>query len=78
VRHQHRPDLAGEQEPLATLLYLSTRLLRHQGIGSAPLEHIPDAAFAQVGVSRDSALAASERVMRQTGALEALARDLAA
>ena len=78
VRHQHRPDLAGEQEPLATLLYLSTRLLRHQGIGSAPLEHIPDAAFAQVGVSRDSALAASERVMRHTGALEALARDLAA
>jgi hypothetical protein len=42
------------------------------------LEHIPDATFAQVGVSRDSALAASERVMRQTGALEALARDLAA
>jgi HD-like signal output (HDOD) protein/prolyl-tRNA editing enzyme YbaK/EbsC (Cys-tRNA(Pro) deacylase) len=78
VRHQHRPDLAGEQEPLAMLLHVSSRILRHHGIGSAPCEHIPDAAFAQLGISREVALAASERVMRHSETLGDLARDLAA
>ncbi len=78
VRHQHRPDLAGEQEAIATLLHVSARLLRQQGIGSAPEERISDAALACLGITRDAALAASERVMRHTEALGALARDLAA
>lgn len=78
VRHQHRPDLAGDQEVLATLLYVSVRLLRRHGMGTAPQERVPDAAFARLGVSREAALAASDRVMQQTEALGALARDLAA
>ena len=78
LREAHRQHLVGEQEPLATLLFVSSRLLRQQGIGSAPLEHIPDAALTRLGLSRDAALAASERVRQYTETLGALARDLAA
>ena len=78
VRHQQRPDLAGEQETLATLLHVASRLLRQQGIGSGPAERVPEATFERLGISREDAMGVSARIMRSGEALIDLARDLAA
>lgn len=78
LRHQQQPERAGEHQPLATLLHVSSRLLRQQGIGSAPVERIPEARYADLGISRDDALGVSERILRSGDDLKALARSLAA
>lgn len=78
LRFQHEPEQAGEHEVLARVLWLATRMLREQGIGSAPLEPVPDAAYAELGISRADAHAVSERIRGATQELEAIARDLAA
>ena len=78
LRFQHEPGQAGEHEVLARVLWLATRMLREQGIGSAPLESVPDAAYAELGISRADAHAVSERIRGATQELEAIARDLAA
>ncbi|MBP9033608.1 MAG: HDOD domain-containing protein [Pseudomonadales bacterium] len=78
LRFQQTPEQAGEHEVLARVLHLATRLLREQGIGSAPLQPIADAAFAELGISRSDALAVSERIHGSAEELQAIARDLAA
>lgn len=78
VRCQHDPDAAGEHAMLARVLHVSTRLLRTQGMGSAPLEFIPDKAFEELGIGRADALAVNERIRNSGDELKSIARDLAA
>jgi len=78
IRFQHEPGQGGEHEVLARVVWLATRLLREQGIGSAPLEPVGDAAFAELGISRADAHAVGERIHGSTEDLRAIARDLAA
>ncbi len=78
LRFQQAPEQAGEHETAARVLQVATRLLRQHGIGSAPLEPLPDHAFAALGIDRDAALEVSEHIRSAREQLEAIARDLAA
>ncbi|MCG3170684.1 MAG: hypothetical protein CALGDGBN_02251 [Pseudomonadales bacterium] len=78
LRFQQAPGQAGEHEIAARLLQLATRMLRQQGIGSAPLEPIPDQAFGALGIDRDAALEVGERIRGASEQLKAIAHDLAA
>lgn len=78
LRFQQAPEQAGEHETLARLLQVATRMLRRNGIGSAPLEAVPEQAFAALGIDHETALAVSERIRSASEQLEAIARDLAA
>ncbi|MCB1631254.1 MAG: HDOD domain-containing protein [Pseudomonadales bacterium] len=78
LRFQHAPEQAGEHETAARVLQVATRLLRQHGIGSAPLEPLPDQAFAALGIDRGAALEVSEYIRSAREQLAAIARDLAA
>lgn len=78
LRFQNDPAQAGEHETLARVLYLAVRMLRQQGIGTAPAVRIPDSIFEELGISRDDASKVSERIHNSADDLKAIAQDLAA
>ena len=78
LRYQNEPVQAGEHETIARVLYLAVRLLRLQGIGSAPITPLEDSVFEELGISREDASKVCERLHNATEDLKAIARDLAA
>ena len=72
LRFQHDPSYTGEHAAYANLVCLAIRLLRSRGIGSGD-QHIPDALFERLDLSRDKAEAVVSKVLEA----EALLRELA-
>ena len=72
LRFQHDPGYTGEHAAYANLVCLAIRLLRSRGIGSGE-QHIPDALFERLELSRDKA----EDVVSKVLEAEALLRELA-
>ena len=73
LRFQHDPHYAGEHHEYANLVCLAVRLLRKEGIGSGPLESIPDELFKRLELSREKA----EDVVLKVLEAEVLLRELA-
>lgn len=78
LRHQNDPDYDGEHAEFARLLYVAVRTLRLQGIGTAPVERVPDEVFAQLGLSRATVHEVGERIHSSSEDFTSIARELAA
>jgi len=74
LRFQHDPHYDGEHAAYANLVFLAVSLLRKQGIGSGPVESIPDELFERLELSREKA----DDVVLKVLEAETLLRELAA
>jgi HD-like signal output (HDOD) protein len=74
LRFQHDPHYAGEHHKYANLVCLAVRLLRKEGIGSGPMEAIPDELLERLKLSREKA----QDVVKKVLEAEVLLRELAA
>jgi HD-like signal output (HDOD) protein/prolyl-tRNA editing enzyme YbaK/EbsC (Cys-tRNA(Pro) deacylase) len=74
LRFQHDPHYAGEHHKYANLVCLAVRLLRKEGIGSGPMEGIPDELLERLKLSREKA----QDVVKKVLEAEVLLRELAA
>ena len=75
IRYQHDPDYQGEHHVYANLVYLSLALLRERELGSGPAMPIPDALFERVGLGREEAEAALDKVLDAQEALRKLVNE---
>jgi len=73
LRFQHDPHYDGEHHKYANLVCLAVRLLRKEGIGSGPMESIPDELFERLQLPREKA----EDVVQKVLEAEVLLRELA-
>jgi HD-like signal output (HDOD) protein/prolyl-tRNA editing enzyme YbaK/EbsC (Cys-tRNA(Pro) deacylase) len=74
LRFQHDPHYDGEHAAYANLVFLAVSLLKKQGIGSGPVESIPDELFERLELSREKA----DDVVHKVLEAETLLRELAA
>jgi HD-like signal output (HDOD) protein/prolyl-tRNA editing enzyme YbaK/EbsC (Cys-tRNA(Pro) deacylase) len=74
LRFQHDPHYEGEHSAYANLVFLAVSLLRKKGIGSGPIESIPDDLFQRLDLTREKA----EDVVNKVLEAETLLRELAA
>ena len=76
LRFQHDPTYSGEHASYANLVCLATQLLRNRGIGSGPRSEIPQSLYDRLGISREKADEALDRVLDAEAALRALALQI--
>ena len=76
LRYQHDSSYSGEHAAYANLVYMTTRLLREQGIGDAPPETIPKELFRKYGLHADEARLAIAHVA-QSADIRHMAEQLA-
>src|SRR5690606_18612150 len=63
LRFQHDPHYQGEHHIYANLVYLSLALLRERELGSGPPMPLPEALFERLGISREEAEKAVDKVL---------------
>ncbi|WP_271409815.1 HDOD domain-containing protein [Pseudomonas sp. Q1-7] len=73
LRFQHDPDYQGDNAAYPNLVCLAVSLLRNQGIGSGPEVVIPDDLFEALGLTREKADDAVNKVLQAEAALRELA-----
>ncbi|HSX72317.1 MAG TPA: HDOD domain-containing protein, partial [Pseudomonas sp.] len=73
LRFQHDPDYDGAHAAYPNLVCLAVNLLRSRGIGSGPQHELPDALFERLGISREKAEDALNKVLQAEVALRELA-----
>ncbi|UVE17722.1 aminoacyl-tRNA deacylase and HDOD domain-containing protein [Pseudomonas sp. LS44] len=73
LRFQHDPDYRGPQSAYPNLVCLTVSLLRNRGIGSGPQLPIPDSLYEDLGISREKAEEALDKVQNAETALRELA-----
>ena len=73
LRLQHDPAYASPHAAYPILACLAINLLRSRGIGSGPQHELPDALFERVGITRDKAEGALNKVLQGEVALRELA-----
>jgi HD-like signal output (HDOD) protein/prolyl-tRNA editing enzyme YbaK/EbsC (Cys-tRNA(Pro) deacylase) len=74
LRFQHDPHYDGDHSAYANLVFLAVSLLGKEGIGSDPVESIPDELFQRLDLSREKANDVVHKVLEA----EVLLRELAA
>ena len=73
LRFQHDAAYAGPHAAYPNLACLAINLLRSRGIGSGPQHELPDALFERLGITRDKAEDALNKVLQAEVALRELA-----
>jgi len=73
LRFQHDPHYDGDHSAYANLVCLAVRLLRKEGIGSGPMESIPDELFERLELPREKAQDVVHKVLEA----EVMLRELA-
>ncbi|GAC1031734.1 HDOD domain-containing protein [Pseudomonas sp. No.21] len=73
LRFQHDPHYDGAHAAYPNLVCLAVSLLRARGIGTGPVEEIPDELFERLGLSRDKAEESVSKVLEAEAALRELA-----
>jgi HD-like signal output (HDOD) protein len=73
LRFQHDPDYQGVYAPYPNLVYLAVSLLRSRGIGAGPQTEISEDLLARLGLTRDKAEEALNKVLDAEVALRELA-----
>ncbi len=76
LRFQHDPNYRGEHASHANLVCLATQLLRNRGIGSGPRSEVPQSLYDRLGLSREKAESAVDKVLEAEAALRALALQI--
>lgn len=75
IRYQHDPDYQGEHHVYANLVYLSLALLRERELGGGPTMPTPDSLFDRLGLTREDAERAMDKVLDAQDALRKLVND---
>lgn len=75
IRHQHTPDYTGEHHVYANLVYLSNALLREQELGNRPLLAVDESLLERLGLSREAADQAIDKVFNARDALRKLVNE---
>ncbi len=78
LRYQNDPDYAGTGHAYANIVYVAMRLLREHGIGSAPLEAIPQVVFQRLHLDPEKARQAIQTVIDASSEIKNIATELAA
>lgn len=78
LRHQKNPFFRGEHERYSGLLYITTQLLRRQGIGDGPPQPIPQSAWEMLGLMPEDAEQTLEDLMLMGEEMQMLASSLEA
>ncbi|MCY1354100.1 HDOD domain protein [compost metagenome] len=73
LRFQHDPDYQGDNAAYPNLVCLAVSLLRNRGIGAGPEVAIPDDLFDALGLTREKAEDAVNKVLQAEVALRELA-----
>ncbi len=73
LRFQHDPDYQSDNAAYPNLVCLAVSLLRNRGIGSGPEVEIPDDLFDALGITREKADDAVNKVLQAEAALRELA-----
>ncbi|MBM7063333.1 HDOD domain-containing protein [Pseudomonas sp. UL073] len=73
LRFQHDPDYRGANAAYPNLVSLAVRLLRNRGIGAGPQGPIPASLYEGLGLSREKAEEAVDKVLAAEAALRELA-----
>ncbi len=73
LRFQHDPDYDGVHAAYPNLVCLAVSLLRNRGIGAGPVKEIPQSLFDSLGLSREKAADAVDKVLAAEVALRELA-----
>ena len=73
LRFQHDPEYDGAHAAYPNLVCLAVNLLRSRGIGSGPQHDLPDELFERLGLTRDKADDALNKVLQAEVALRELA-----
>ena len=73
LRFQHDPEYSGAHAAYPNLVCLSVRLLRNRGIGAGPHSEIPQSLLDNLGISREKAEDAVNKVLEAEVALRELA-----
>jgi len=73
LRFQHDPSYAGDSAAFPNLVCLAVSLLRNRGIGAGPQNEIPDELFDALGLTREKAEDAVNKVLSAEVALRELA-----
>lgn len=75
IRHQHDPGYVGEHHLYANLTYLSLALLRERELGDGPPMAISDDLLERLGLTREAAEQAVEKVLDARDALRTLVNE---
>ncbi|CAD5106271.1 aminoacyl-tRNA deacylase and HDOD domain-containing protein [Zestomonas carbonaria] len=75
LRFQHDPDYRGDNAAYANLVCLAVRLLASRGIGVDPQDEIPASLHEGLGLTREKAEEAVDKVLAAETALRELARQ---
>ena len=75
IRHQHDPDYVGEHYLYANLTYLSLALLRERDLGDGPPMAIADDLLERLGLTREAAEQAVDKVLNARDALRTLVNE---
>ncbi len=78
LRFQHDPDYEGAHSAYPNLVCLAVSLLRNRGIGTGPQAEIPQVLFDRLGLSREKANEAINKVLEAETALRELAAQFPA
>ena len=73
LRFQHDSDYIGEHAQYANLINVAVGLLRNRGIGHGPDREVPQELFDRLGLSRDKANQAVDKVLEAEATLRELA-----
>lgn len=76
LRWQHHPEFGGDFSVYSRLLFITNQLLRSVGLEQGPLRPLEDQLFTDLHLSRDEALAALGKVVKQKDELMKIARTL--
>jgi len=78
LRYQNEADYAGPHSAYANLMFVGMRLLRRHGIGSAPLESIPEEVFERLHLDPEKAVQSIQTVIDASDEIKSIAANLAA
>ncbi|MFT3929438.1 MAG: HDOD domain-containing protein [Spongiibacteraceae bacterium] len=78
LRYQNDADYAGPHHAYANIMFVAMRLLRHHGIGNAPVESIPAEMFERLHLDPEKAVLAIQNVIDASDEITTIAAGLAA
>ena len=77
LRFQNEGSYEGEHSAYGNLLFVAMRLLRHHGIGDAPLEPVPAAVYERLHLDPEDAMEAISTLMESSAELNIIANNMA-
>ncbi|MFT4886806.1 MAG: HD-like signal output (HDOD) protein [Pseudohongiellaceae bacterium] len=75
IQFQHDPTYSGRHCAYPNLIFMALRLLKHEGIGDAPLEEVPDELFARYQLNREDVMEKVREVVESAEEISSIAKN---